>query len=76
MFRLSDLQWERIRDHFPEENIPEGRNPHPVDPILVDHTHWPEAHMFRITVMRERETVEAIEPAVVCVTARLCRAGD
>ena len=23
--RLSDLQWERIRDHFPEENIPEGR---------------------------------------------------
>jgi transposase len=23
--RLSDLQWERIRDHFPEENIAEGR---------------------------------------------------
>jgi transposase len=25
MFRLSDDHWERIRDHFPEENIPEGR---------------------------------------------------
>lgn len=25
MLRLSDEQWERIRDHFPEENIPEGR---------------------------------------------------
>src|SRR5207237_5947674 len=23
--RLSDEQWERIREHFPEENIPEGR---------------------------------------------------
>ena len=25
MIRLSDEQWERIRKHFPEENIPEGR---------------------------------------------------
>ncbi len=25
MIRLGDLQWERIRDHFPEENIVEGR---------------------------------------------------
>src|SRR5207342_2739657 len=25
MIRLSDLQWERIRHHFPEENIAEGR---------------------------------------------------
>ncbi len=25
MLRLSDDQWERIREHFPEENIPEGR---------------------------------------------------
>jgi len=25
MLRLSDEQWERIRGHFPEENIPEGR---------------------------------------------------
>ena len=25
MLRLSDDQWERIRNHFPEENIPEGR---------------------------------------------------
>jgi transposase len=25
MLRLSDEQWERIREHFPEENIPEGR---------------------------------------------------
>ena len=25
MLRLSDAQWERIREHFPEENIPEGR---------------------------------------------------
>jgi transposase len=23
--RLSDVQWERIREHFPEENIPDGR---------------------------------------------------
>ena len=22
---LTDLQWERIRDYFPEENIPDGR---------------------------------------------------
>jgi transposase len=25
MLRLSDDQWERIRNHFPEEHIPEGR---------------------------------------------------
>jgi len=25
MLRLSDDQWERIRSHFPEENLPEGR---------------------------------------------------
>ena len=25
MLRLRDEQWERIRDHFPEEHIPEGR---------------------------------------------------
>jgi len=25
MLRLSDEQWEQIRGHFPEENIPEGR---------------------------------------------------
>src|SRR5215471_17446114 len=25
MIRLNDSQWERIRDHFPEENIPDGR---------------------------------------------------
>ena len=24
MFRLRDSVWERIRDHFPEENIPDG----------------------------------------------------
>jgi transposase len=25
MIRLTDEQWERIRDHFPEEHIPDGR---------------------------------------------------
>jgi transposase len=25
MLRLSSDQWERIRDHFPEEHLPEGR---------------------------------------------------
>jgi transposase len=25
MLHLSDEQWERIREHFPEEHIPEGR---------------------------------------------------
>jgi transposase len=25
MIRLTDGQWERIRNHFPEENIPDGR---------------------------------------------------
>jgi transposase len=25
VLKLSDQQWERIREHFPEENIPEGR---------------------------------------------------
>jgi transposase len=25
MIRLTDEQWERIRNHFPEENIPDGR---------------------------------------------------
>ena len=25
MIRLTDAQWERIREHFPEEHIPEGR---------------------------------------------------
>jgi transposase len=25
MLRLTDEQWDRIREHFPEENVPEGR---------------------------------------------------
>jgi hypothetical protein len=25
MIRLGDAEWERIRDHFPEENIPDRR---------------------------------------------------
>jgi transposase len=25
MLRLRDDQWERIREHFPEEHIPDGR---------------------------------------------------
>lgn len=25
MIRLTDEQWERIREHFPEENVPAGR---------------------------------------------------
>ena len=25
MIRLTDEQWERIRKHFPEEHIPDGR---------------------------------------------------
>jgi transposase len=25
MLRLRDDQWERIREHFPEEHVPEGR---------------------------------------------------
>ena len=25
MIRLLDSEWERIREHFPEENIPDGR---------------------------------------------------
>ena len=37
MLRLSDEQWERIRDHFPEENIPAsrpGRKPIPTRKVL------------------------------------------
>ena len=37
MPRLTDEQWERIRDHFPEENIPPerpGRRPVPTRQVL------------------------------------------
>ena len=37
MLRLSDAQWERIREHFPEENIPAdrpGRKPVPARQVL------------------------------------------
>lgn len=37
MFRLRDEQWERIREHFPEEHIPEsrpGRKPVPARDVL------------------------------------------
>ena len=37
MLRLTDEQWERIRDHFPEENIPAdrpGRRPVPTRQVL------------------------------------------
>jgi transposase len=32
MIRLTDEQWERIRDHFPEENIGDGRPGHKPTP--------------------------------------------
>ena len=37
MIRLRDSEWERIRDHFPEENIPDGhpgRKPIPTRQVL------------------------------------------
>src|ERR1700758_442668 len=37
MIRLSDEQWERIREHFPEENVPDdrpGRKPIPTRRVL------------------------------------------
>jgi len=37
MIRLSDAQWERIRDHFPEEHLPDsrrGRKPVPARAVL------------------------------------------
>ena len=37
MLRLTDDQWERIREHFPEESIPEsrpGRKPIPARSVL------------------------------------------
>jgi transposase len=37
MIRVSDSEWERIRDHFPEENIPDGRpgrKPTPTRPVF------------------------------------------
>ena len=37
MLRLTDEQWERIREHFPEENIPAdrpGRRPVPTRQVL------------------------------------------
>jgi transposase len=38
MIRLTDEQWKRIRDHFPEENIADGRpgrKPTPTRCVLV-----------------------------------------
>jgi transposase len=37
MQRLSDVQWERIREHLPEENLPDdrpGRKPIPSRKVL------------------------------------------
>ena len=37
MLRLSDVHWERIREYFPEENLPEwrpGRKPIPARSVL------------------------------------------
>jgi len=37
VLRLTDDQWERIREHFPEESIPEsrpGRKPIPARSVL------------------------------------------
>jgi len=37
MIRLLDSEWERIRDHFPEEHIPDarpGRKPVPTRQVL------------------------------------------
>ncbi|MGE5893895.1 MAG: transposase [bacterium] len=37
MLRLKDEQWERIRDHFPKENIPDhrpGSKPMPTRSVL------------------------------------------
>ena len=34
MIRLTNEQWERIRDHFPEQNIANGRKPTPTRYVL------------------------------------------
>jgi transposase len=42
MQRLSDAQWELIREHFPEENLPEGRPGRPLVPTraVLDAVLW------------------------------------
>src|SRR3954469_21017394 len=37
--------------------------------ILVDHSEGPEAHMLRIVIIRERETVIGVQPAMIEVAS-------
>ena len=39
--------------------------------VFVDYTQRPKAHVLRVIVVCERETVKTIKPAVVLMTARL-----
>jgi hypothetical protein len=50
MIRLRDEQWERIRDHFPEENIADGRpgrKPTPTRFVLEAFQTWCRDEVLR-----------------------------
>src|SRR6185312_5204677 len=40
------------------------------DPIVIDDAQAPESHVRRIMVIREREGMPAVEPALAALTAR------
>jgi hypothetical protein len=40
MIRLTNEQWERIRDHFPEEHIPDGRPGRKPVPTRLEAVLW------------------------------------
>ena len=69
MIRLADEQWERIRDHFSEEHIPDGRPGRPIPTrrileavlwILNTGTQWhmlPQSYPNYKSVHRKRGAV-------------------
>ena len=56
MIRLTDEQWERIRKHFPEEHIPDGRagrKPIPTSKAVIrEGYNYLSANLGRVTFLK------------------------
>jgi hypothetical protein len=67
MIRLTDEQWERIRDHFPEENIADGRESARLfkgiicDDISEFESHMPSQAVTYTVVPGEGESAHRLE---------------
>src|SRR5205085_2636394 len=62
---VRELTAQHVADNFHVPVCVRAKSRTGLDAILIDHAQWTEFHVPRVVVIRERERVEGLEPAVI-----------